>query len=73
VRGTIVYRDTAHAAEMARSQGITATDLAPLGMIDQVTADADGLAAALAAHLASLSQLDDDSRLSARMRRFRSR
>jgi acetyl-CoA carboxylase alpha subunit len=58
---------------MARSQGITAADLSPLGVVDQIAADGDGLAAALAAHLASLSQLDDDSRLSARMRRFRSR
>jgi acetyl-CoA carboxylase carboxyl transferase subunit beta len=68
----IVYRDTAHAPEMARSQGITANDLASLGMVDQIVPDYSGLAVALADSLASLSRLDDDSRLTARAERFRS-
>ena len=46
-------------------------DLAALGIVEQVLPDHGGLAAALAASLASLSRLDDDRRLATRALRFR--
>jgi acetyl-CoA carboxylase carboxyl transferase subunit beta len=71
----IVYRDTAHAAEMARAQGIMARDLAAAGIVDRVIPeDGDWLAAlagALGADLTELTRQDDARRLSLRMQRFR--
>jgi acetyl-CoA carboxylase carboxyl transferase subunit beta len=71
----IVYRDTAHAPDLARAQGITAWDMAAAGIVDRVVPeDGDWLAAlaeALRAELAGLLALDDDARLARRRRRFR--
>jgi acyl-CoA carboxylase subunit beta len=71
----IVYRDTAHAPELARAQGIRGADLAAAGVVDQVIAE-DGnwpaaLAAALRAELAARPAISDEERRAARMHRFR--
>jgi acyl-CoA carboxylase subunit beta len=71
----ILYRDTAHAPELARAQGITAHDLAAAGAVDVVVAEgADvcrDLGVALARELASLTAMDPRARLAARLRRLR--
>jgi acetyl-CoA carboxylase carboxyl transferase subunit beta len=71
----IVYRDTAHAAEMARAQGITAADLARAGMADHVVPEEGnwlaGVAGALRDALADLAAMDMKARLGQRMRRLR--
>jgi acetyl-CoA carboxylase carboxyl transferase subunit beta len=71
----IVYRDTAHAAEMARAQGITAPDLARAGLVDRVVPEEGdwlaGVADALRAALADLAAMDGEARLAQRMGRIR--
>jgi acetyl-CoA carboxylase carboxyl transferase subunit beta len=68
---TIVYRDTAHAAELARAQGITAADLAAAGTVDQVVAEGESLTAAVRAAVVDLARQDPSARLAERARRFR--
>jgi len=71
----IVYRDAAHAPELARAQGIRAVDLAAAGVVDRVIPEDEGwpaaLAEALRAELASLSAMTDAERRAARTRHFR--
>jgi acetyl-CoA carboxylase alpha subunit len=73
----IVYKDTAHAAELAARQGIRAADLAAAGVVDHVVAEtsADQLVPRfgrlLRAELAALAASDDDTRLARRRRRYR--
>ncbi|HEX4833116.1 MAG TPA: carboxyl transferase domain-containing protein [Trebonia sp.] len=73
----IVHRDTAHAADLARAQGIRAADLAAAGLVDRVVSTADpaelsaALAAALRDALAGLLPLDAATRAAARHARFR--
>ena len=71
----IVYRDTAHAPELARAQGIRAGDLVAAGIVDQVIPEAgswaEALARALGAEVAELTRQDDAQRMSRRLRRFR--
>jgi acetyl-CoA carboxylase alpha subunit len=71
----IVYRDTAHAAELARAQGITARDLAAAGAVDVVVPARAGLlaglGAALARELAGLAAMSPPARQAARLRRLR--
>jgi acetyl-CoA carboxylase carboxyl transferase subunit beta len=71
----IVYRDTAHARELARAQGIRGADLAAAGVVDQVIAEDGGWPAALAgslrAEIANLAAISDAQRRAARARRFR--
>jgi acetyl-CoA carboxylase carboxyl transferase beta subunit len=73
----IVFKDTAHAPELAARQGIRSTDLAADGIVDHVVGDRDPgrllgrLGRLLAAELASLATWDDDIRLARRQRRYR--
>jgi acetyl-CoA carboxylase carboxyl transferase subunit beta len=71
----IVYRDTEHAPQMARAQGITARDLTAIGAVDVIapvgSAPGTGLGAALARELAGLTAADPRARLAARLGRLR--
>jgi acetyl-CoA carboxylase carboxyl transferase subunit beta len=71
----IVYKDTAHAADLASRQGILASSLAAAGAVDRVVPeDGDfprGLGRVLRAELASLTSLGDETRLARRLRRYR--
>lgn len=71
----IVYKDTAHAPELAARQRISAPDLTADGIVDRVVAEAEGfpqnLASALHAELAALARDRADARLTARLRRYR--
>ncbi|BAJ32262.1 MULTISPECIES: carboxyl transferase domain-containing protein [Kitasatospora] len=74
----IVHRDGDHAPQLARSQGITATDLTATGLVDQVVPEGadpaelrDCLAAAVTTALAELTRLPDAERLAARAARNR--
>jgi acetyl-CoA carboxylase carboxyl transferase subunit beta len=71
----IVYRDTTHAADLARAQGIGAASLVAAGIVDQVIPEAGdwpaALAVAMRAELDGLLALDDDERLARRRRRLR--
>ncbi|HEX6454106.1 MAG TPA: carboxyl transferase domain-containing protein, partial [Trebonia sp.] len=71
----IVYKDTAHAPELAARQRISAPDLAADGIVDRVVAETAGfpqnLASALHAELAALARDSADARLTARLRRYR--
>ncbi|MCL2584410.1 MAG: acetyl-CoA carboxylase carboxyltransferase subunit alpha/beta [Streptosporangiales bacterium] len=71
----IVYKDTAHAAELAGRQRIGAPDLAAAGLVDQVVSETGALSADVAAVLRSalavLAAEDDDARQAARLRRYR--
>jgi acetyl-CoA carboxylase carboxyl transferase beta subunit len=73
----IVFKDTAHAPELAARQGIRSADLAADGIVDHVVGDPDPgqllgrLARLLAAELASLATWDDGIRLGRRQRRYR--
>jgi acyl-CoA carboxylase subunit beta len=73
----IVYKDTAHAAELAARQGIRAADLAAAGLVDHIVAERDpgqllaDLGRLLSAELASLTARDDGARLAARHHRYR--
>jgi acetyl-CoA carboxylase carboxyl transferase subunit beta len=79
---SIVHRDTDHAAEMARRQGIGAVDLVGQGIVDLIVPEhpdaADEpeafcrrLGAALEWELLSLARLDTAERLAQRAERFR--
>jgi acetyl-CoA carboxylase carboxyl transferase subunit beta len=78
----IVYRDTAHAAELAEGQGIRSTDLLASGIVDVIVPEhpdaADEpadfsrrLAAAIAAEVDALRAVPDSERLAARLQRYR--
>ncbi|MFJ6096556.1 carboxyl transferase domain-containing protein [Williamsia muralis] len=64
----IVYRDTDHAADMARSQGIRATDLHAAGIVDVVIPEAalGGFLSELGDRLAAEIAALDDSTVEAR-------
>ena len=64
----IVYRDTDHAADMARSQGIRATDLHAAGIVDVVAPEAalGGFLPELGDRLAAEIDALDDSTVEAR-------
>lgn len=66
----IVYRDALHAAELARSQGITATDLAGAGYVDEIVPDLTALEAAIARHLDGLTALTLEERATTRVARY---
>ncbi|WP_276207066.1 carboxyl transferase domain-containing protein, partial [Mycobacterium alsense] len=78
----IVFRDTAHAAELAGAQGIRSADLLASGIVDAVVPEhpdaADEpvefsrrLAGAIAAELHALRDVPAADRLTARLRRYR--
>ena len=71
----IVFRDTTHAAGLARGQGIGAADLAAAGVVDELVAGDGDLARNLgrAVHraLAGLTAQDPAARLAARTSRVR--
>ena len=78
----IVHRDGEHAAELARTQGIGAYDLAAVGLVDQVVPEqpdaadepgefCDRVGLAVGAALASLSAAPESDRLAARRLRHR--
>jgi acetyl-CoA carboxylase carboxyl transferase subunit beta len=68
----IVYKDTAHAPELAARQRIRSADLASDGIVDRVLPDTDALGRAVHDELRFLRQQDDAARMTARMRRYRS-
>ncbi|HEY9303662.1 MAG TPA: carboxyl transferase domain-containing protein, partial [Mycobacterium sp.] len=78
----IVFRDTAHAAELSAAQGIRSLDLLKSGIVDVVVPEypdaADEpaefcarLSAAIAAEVHALGAVPDADRLAARLRRYR--
>jgi len=78
----IVFRDTAHAAELAAIQGIRSADLLAAGIVDVVVPeDPDAadepaefshrMSRAIAAELHALRDVPDGERLAARLRRYR--
>jgi acyl-CoA carboxylase subunit beta len=73
----IVYRDTAHAPELAARQGIRAADLAAAGVVDHVVRESSAdqllrdLGRLLRAELDSLAARDDGTRLADRRDRYR--
>ena len=73
----IVYRDTAHAPELADRQGIRSADLAAAGIVDHIVAETNAdqllrdLGRQLRAELDSLTADDDFSRLKRRQRKYR--
>ena len=73
----IVYRDTAHAAELAARQGIRSADLAAAGVVDHIAGETSAdqllrdLGRLLRAELDSLAACDDDTRLARRHDRYR--
>ncbi|QKW22901.1 acetyl-CoA carboxyl transferase [Kitasatospora sp. NA04385] len=74
----IVHRDGDHAPQLARAQGITATDLTATGLVDLVVPEStdpadlrERLAAAVTATLTELAELPDAERLAARAARNR--
>jgi acetyl-CoA carboxylase carboxyl transferase subunit beta len=78
----IVYRDTAHAAELAAAQGIRSADLLASGIVDAVVPEhpdaADEpvefsarLSIAIATELHALREIPDGERMAARLHRYR--
>jgi acyl-CoA carboxylase subunit beta len=71
----IVYKDTAHAPELAARQRIRAADLASDGIVDRVVPETDALCRDLgrAVHdeLRFLTRQGDAARMTARLRRYR--
>jgi acetyl-CoA carboxylase carboxyl transferase subunit beta len=74
----IVHRDTDHAADLARAQGIDAASLAANAIVDVVVDEPDDpaalaarLGAVIADELRGLVEQDRDRRLAARRRRYR--
>jgi acyl-CoA carboxylase subunit beta len=78
----IVYRDTAHAAELAAAQGIRSADLLASGIVDTVVPErpdaADEpvefsarLSIAIATELHALREIPDGERMAARLHRYR--
>jgi acyl-CoA carboxylase subunit beta len=78
----IVFRDTAHAPELAAAQGIRSADLLRNGIVDAIVPEhpdaadepvefSKRLSRAIAAELAALCGLSDDERMAARLQRYR--
>jgi acyl-CoA carboxylase subunit beta len=78
----IVYRDTAHAPELAAAQGIRSADLLASGIVDTIVPEypdaaeepiefSKRLSKAIAAELATLRQVPDDQRQADRLSRYR--
>ncbi|HLI36754.1 MAG TPA: carboxyl transferase domain-containing protein [Streptosporangiaceae bacterium] len=73
----ILYRDTAHAAELAARQGIRSADLASRGIVDQVVAETSAgqfcrdLGRALHAQIEDLATWDEGTRMARRRHRYR--
>ena len=78
----IVYRDTAHAPELAAAQGIRSADLLASGIVDAIVPEhpdaADEpieftkrLSKAVAAELAALRRMPDEARYAGRLGRYR--
>ena len=73
----IVYRDTAHAPELAARQGIRSADLAAVGIVDHIVDEISAdqllrdLGRLLRAELQSLTAGHDDARLARRQQRYR--
>lgn len=78
----IVYRDTAHAAELAAGQGVRSVDLLRAGIADVIVPEhpdaadeprafTERLSAAIASELSSLRAIPDEQRLQARLERYR--
>jgi acyl-CoA carboxylase subunit beta len=79
----IVFRDTAHAAELSTEQGIRSVELLASGIVDAVVPEhpdaadepvefSERLSAAIAVELHALRATDGSDRMAARLRRFRS-
>jgi acyl-CoA carboxylase subunit beta len=77
----IVHRDTGHAAELARAQGVGVADLRAAGVVDRIVAERPDaaeepvafcrrLGAVLAAELDALAGRADPDRLATRARKF---
>jgi acetyl-CoA carboxylase carboxyl transferase subunit beta len=78
----IVYRDVDHAPDLAAAQGIRSLDLLHNGVVDVIVGErhdasdtpadfTDRLAATIGAELVALRDVPDDTRLAARLRRYR--
>ncbi|MGE2816508.1 carboxyl transferase domain-containing protein [Mycobacterium heidelbergense] len=78
----IVFRDTAHAAELAAAQGIRSADLVRSGIVDVIVPEypdaadepvefSQRLSRAIAAELHALRGMADAERLAARLQRYR--
>ena len=78
----IVFRDTAHAAELAAAQGIRSADLLRSGIVDAIVPEypdaadepvefSQRLSAAIAAELHALRSAPAAERIAARLRRYR--
>jgi acyl-CoA carboxylase subunit beta len=71
----IMYQDTAHAPELAERQGIRSADLLANGIVDRVIPETGDLCRhlgrALHQELGHLTGLDDATRMSQRLRRYR--
>ncbi|MBV8929557.1 MAG: acetyl-CoA carboxyl transferase, partial [Mycobacteriaceae bacterium] len=78
----IVYRDTAHAPQLASVQGIRSADLMRAGIVDVIVPEypdaadepidfSKRLSRAIAAELVQLRQLPGDRRYAERLRRYR--
>jgi acetyl-CoA carboxylase carboxyl transferase subunit beta len=78
----IVYRDTAHAPELAEAQGIRSAELASAGIVDVIVAEypdaasepidfCKRLSRAIAAELHELRGMPDQRRYAERLKRYR--
>lgn len=78
----IVHRDTAHAADLARAQGVRSADLMAAGIVDRIVPEPDDLVAGRQEFCAELGRvlhdavlrviaMPADRRLQARRERFR--
>jgi acetyl-CoA carboxylase carboxyl transferase subunit beta len=78
----IVFRDIAHAPELAAAQGIRSADLLRSGIVDAIVPEhpdaadepiefSQRLASAIAAEVHALREIPDTERLAARLRRYR--
>ncbi len=79
----IVFRDTAHAPELAAAQGIRSADLLSSGIVDAIVPEhpdaadepiefSQRLSSAIAAEVNALREIPAAERLAARLRRYRS-
>jgi acetyl-CoA carboxylase carboxyl transferase subunit beta len=78
----IVYRDTAHAAELAAAQGVRSVDLVRAGIVDAIVPEhpdaadeprafTERLSSAIASELAALRAVPGEQRLQTRLQRYR--
>ncbi|CDO90701.1 accD3 [Mycobacterium triplex] len=78
----IVFRDTAHAPELAATQGIRSLDLMKSGIVDAIVPEhpdaadepiefSQRLCSAIAAEVHALRDIPGDERMAARLRRYR--